>query len=128
MICSLTWEKIRNADTSPRMVGSRPLKDYFFRLAEELYDLQADPNEIRKLVKDPEYRTVLEEMRAALEKWQRRTEDAWLFRDGVSLLFVRYHLGAGFEVPDRIDFDVDAPESKGQPIFNGDLPWGVAVK
>jgi N-sulfoglucosamine sulfohydrolase len=125
---SLTWEEIRNADTSPKMIGTRPLKDYFFRPAEELYDIQADPNEVRNLAKDPEHQSVLEGMRAALEKWQRRTEDAWLYRDGVSLLFVRHHLEAGFQVPDRIDFDVDAPESKGQPIFNGDLPWGVAAK
>ncbi|KAJ5618108.1 Alkaline phosphatase-like alpha/beta/alpha [Penicillium hordei] len=125
---SLTWEEIRNAGTSTKMIGSRPLKDYFFRPAEELYDIQADPNEIRNLANDAEYRSVLEDMRATLEKWQRRTEDAWLFRDGVSLLLVRHHLEAGFEVPDRIDFDVDAPESKGQPIFNRDLPWGAAVK
>ncbi|KAJ5187843.1 Alkaline phosphatase-like alpha/beta/alpha [Penicillium cf. viridicatum] len=125
---SLTWEEIRNADTSPKMIGSRPLKHYFFRPAEELYDIQADPNEVRNLANDAEYQSVLEDMRAALEEWQRRMEDAWLFRDGVSLLFVRHHLEAGFEVPDRIDFDVDAPESKGQPIFNGDMPWGAVAK
>lgn len=51
-----------------------------------------------------------------------------VIRDGVSLLFVRHHLEAGFEVLDRIDFDVAAPESKGQPYFNGGLPWGVSVK
>lgn len=125
---SLTWEEIRNADTSPKMIGSRPFKDYFFRPAEELYDIQADPNEIRNLAKDPEYRAILEEMRDTLEKWQRRTEDAWLYRDGVSLLFVKHHFEGGLEVPDRWDFDVAAPESKGQPKFNGELPWGVAAK
>ncbi|CAG8374401.1 unnamed protein product [Penicillium salamii] len=124
---SLTWEEIRNADTSPKMIGSRLLKDYFFRPAEELYDINDDPNEVRNLAKDPEYQSVLEELRTAVEKWQRRTEDAWLYRDGVSLLFVRHHLEAGLEVPDRLDFDVAAPESKGQPKLSGDLGWGVAA-
>ncbi|CRL23422.1 unnamed protein product [Penicillium camemberti] len=67
-------------------------------------------------------------MRAVPEKWQRRTEHALLLRDGVSLLFDGHDLDAGFEVPDGIDFDVDAPESKGQPIFNGNLLWGAAAK
>ncbi|KAK9849868.1 hypothetical protein MYU51_013027 [Penicillium brevicompactum] len=124
---SLTWEEIRNADTSPKMIGSRLLKDYFFRPAEELYDINADPNEVRNLAKDTQYQSVLENMRAEVERWQRRTEDAWLYRDGVSLLFVRHHLEAGLEVPDRQDFDVAVPESQGQPKLSGDLAWGVAA-
>ncbi|KAJ5212410.1 Alkaline phosphatase-like alpha/beta/alpha [Penicillium cinerascens] len=124
---SLTWEDIRNSDASPKMIGSRPLKDYFFRPAEELYDIQADPNEVKNLAKDPEYQQVLDEMRAATEVWQRRTEDPWLYRDGVSMLLVRHHLSAGLEVPDRFDFDENVPESKDQPKFDSKLAWGAAV-
>jgi N-sulfoglucosamine sulfohydrolase len=124
---SLTWEDIRNSDASPKMIGSRPLKDYFFRPAEELYDIQADPNEVKNLVKDPEYQQVLDEMRASVEEWQRRTEDPWLYRDGVSMLLVRHHLAAGLEVPDRFDFDEKVPESKGQPKFDNRLAWSAAV-
>jgi N-sulfoglucosamine sulfohydrolase len=125
---SLTWEEIRNAENSPKMIGSRRLKDYFFRPAEELYDIQADPDEVRNLAGEAEYQSVLEEMRATVEKWQRRTEDAWLYRDGVSLLFVRHHLGGGLDVPDRWDFDVERPESKGVTSFARDLPWGANVE
>ncbi|KAJ6051778.1 uncharacterized protein N7446_006414 [Penicillium canescens] len=125
---SLTWEEIRNAENCPKMIGSRPLKDYFFRPAEELYDIQADSDEVRNLVGEAEYQSVLEEMRATVEKWQRRTEDAWLYRDGVSLIFVRHHLGGGLDVPDRWDFDVERPESKGVTSFAGDLPWGPDVE
>ncbi|KAJ5914430.1 Alkaline phosphatase-like alpha/beta/alpha [Penicillium tannophilum] len=122
---SLTWEEIRNADTSPKMIGPRPLKDYFFRPAEELYDIQAYPDEVRNLAKITEYEHVLEEMRAAMEKWQGRSEDAWLYRDGVSMLLVRHHIDAGLEVPDRWDFDVAVPQSKGQPKFDADFAWGA---
>lgn len=122
---SLTWEEIRNADTSPKMIGPRPLKDYFFRPAEELYDIQADPDEVQNLAKDPQYRVILEEMRSDVESWQYRTEDPWLYRDGVSMLLVQHHIDAGLEVPDRFDFDAAVPESKGQPKFAADFAWGT---
>jgi len=124
---SLTWEDIRNADTSPLIIGSRRLKDYFFRPPEELYDIQADPKEVLNLAKDPSYAKILTEMRAALEEWQRRTEDAWLYRDGVSALLVRHHVQAGLKLPDRFDFDVDHAASKDQRAFSSDLPWGAEM-
>ncbi|KAJ5683605.1 Alkaline phosphatase-like alpha/beta/alpha [Penicillium macrosclerotiorum] len=124
---SLAWEDIRNSDISPKMIGKRPLKNYFFRPPEELYDIQADPHEVCNLVNNPEYGPVLDEMRLAVEQWQRRTEDPWLFRDGVSMLLVRQHLAAGLEVPDRFDFNEREPESKGQVIFDSKLAWGPAV-
>ncbi|KAJ5103175.1 Alkaline phosphatase-like alpha/beta/alpha [Penicillium argentinense] len=123
---SFTWEDIRNSES--KMIGSRPLKDYFFRPAEELYDIQVDPHEVRNLAKEPEYKQVLDEMRAAVEEWQRRTEDPWLYRDGVSMLLVKHHLEAGLEVPDRFDFDENAPQSKGLPKFDSKLAWGPEVE
>lgn len=109
------------------MIGSRPHKDYFLRPAEELYDIQADPDEVRNLAKDPGYEQVLNEMRAAMEQWQRRTEDPWLYKDGVSMLLVRHHLEAGLDVPDRWDFDVASPESKGRPTASPRLAWGAVI-
>lgn len=123
---SLTWEDIRNSDS--RMIGSRALKDYFFRPSEELYDVLADPQEVRNLAKDPEYAAVLDDMRAQVEAWQRRTEDAWLYRDGVSMLLVKHHLEAGLEVPDRFDFDEKAPRGKGLGKFDEKLAWGAEVE
>lgn len=102
---SLSWEDVRNSET--KMIGSRPLRDYFFRPPEELYDLQEDPLEVTNLAGDPAHAEVLKEMGEDLERWQRRTEDAWLYRDGVSVLFVQHHLDAGMRMPDRVDFDVD---------------------
>ncbi|KAK1654958.1 alkaline-phosphatase-like protein [Colletotrichum phormii] len=123
---SLTWEDIRNADQNPKMIGERQLKDYFFRPAEELYDLVNDPNEVRNLAKDPDYQDVLEELQTRLEDWQRRTNDPWLFRDGISILLNKHHLDAGLEVPDKWDLDIEHPETKGDKVKKyQNLPFGV---
>jgi len=45
------------------------------RPAEELYDLQADPWEIRNLASDPSYRATLERMRKILADWIQTTGD-----------------------------------------------------
>ncbi|KAH6891512.1 alkaline-phosphatase-like protein [Thelonectria olida] len=123
---SLTWEDIRNADVSPKLIGKRPLKDYFFRPSEELYDLSKDPEEVVNLAKDPQYQSVLEELRTKLEDWQRRTNDPWLFRDGISILLNKHHLDAGLSVPNNWDLDVERPESKGEHVqIYENLPFGL---
>ncbi len=45
---------------------------------EELYDLAADPYEIKNLAGDPKYLSVLKRMRAALAQWQKDTNDLGL--------------------------------------------------
>lgn len=124
---SLTWEDIRNAESTPKRIGKRNLKDYFFRPAEELYDLENDPDEIVNLAKNEAYLGVLEQLRARLEDWQRRTNDPWLFRDGISILLNKHHLDAGLEIPDRWDLDVEHPETDREGVAKyKNLPFGVA--
>ena len=45
------------------------------RPAEELYDLHADPFELRNLADDPGHRGALREMSGALDRWMRDTND-----------------------------------------------------
>ncbi len=45
------------------------------RVAEELYDLKTDPDEINNLANDPRHTQVRALMRAALEKWIQDTDD-----------------------------------------------------
>ncbi|MFN4258480.1 MAG: sulfatase [Gemmataceae bacterium] len=45
------------------------------RPAEELYDLQSDPFELKNLAVDPKYRKTLEELRQRLEQWMEATND-----------------------------------------------------
>ncbi|OGE56026.1 hypothetical protein PENARI_c003G00272 [Penicillium arizonense] len=124
---SLSWEDIRNSADNEITIGGRKLKDYFFRAPEELFDLENDPNEVNNIAKDPEYSAVLDDLRGKLEEWQRRTEDPWLYRDGVSTWFIRYHFPAGLKVPDRLDFDIDRPGNRNEKPFDGNGPWGAEV-
>jgi N-sulfoglucosamine sulfohydrolase len=55
-----------------------PVQMQFFartKPAEELYDLDADPHEVKNLAAAPEHQDTLREMRAALEKWVIDTKD-----------------------------------------------------
>ena len=45
------------------------------RPAEELYNVQADPFEIRNLATDPQFRTTVETLRARLDRWMLETRD-----------------------------------------------------
>jgi arylsulfatase A-like enzyme len=51
------------------------------RPAEELYDTQADPHQIRNLAADPAHRTVLERMRQATQNWMTRIGDQGLINE-----------------------------------------------
>ncbi|HEU0173814.1 MAG TPA: sulfatase-like hydrolase/transferase [Blastocatellia bacterium] len=42
---------------------------------EELYDVTVDPHEIHNLAASPEAQAILKQMRAALDKWQKETND-----------------------------------------------------
>ena len=116
---ALSWEGMRN--TEPPMIGKRPVSNYIRRGPEELFDLDADPEEVRNLSKEPEFQAQLVECRNALERWQLETEDPWYFRDGISTRVIWNHIDAGMKMPDRWDFDVDSPGSKdGVTVLHAD--------
>lgn len=58
--------------------GRRTIEAYLQRPRFELYDLAADPHEIRNLAGDPRHSAVLEELQAKLKSFQQRTKDPWL--------------------------------------------------
>ncbi|KAI9661077.1 MAG: hypothetical protein M1821_009404 [Bathelium mastoideum] len=111
LYASLTFEGIRNSD-GPAMIGGRQLRDYIFRPAEELYDLDEDPQELHNLAPDSAHTDLLLELRKKLENWQRQTKDLWWNRDGVSLTMLARYAKDGLAIPDRLDFDVENPGTK----------------
>lgn len=122
---SLSWEGIRNrpavaladgqCDTPEIMIGRRRLGHYVSRGPEELFDLDADPDEVENLAGRPEFRDTLLAMRAAVEDWQYQTDDPWLFKDGVSVVTTQMGQELGLRLPDRFDFDPSRPGNTAGP-------------
>jgi N-sulfoglucosamine sulfohydrolase len=104
---SLSREGMRRQD--PPRIGERAVRDYVRRPPEELFDLQADPGEVRNRAGDPDQADRLAAFRAEMEEWQRETGDPWLYRDGVSVRAVRHHMDEGLSLPGGFDFDPSAP-------------------
>jgi len=63
------------------------LRDFLHRPAEELYDLENDPDEVKNLASNRKYREVLEELRQKTLSFRKKTRDPWLilnnYRDPV---------------------------------------------
>jgi N-sulfoglucosamine sulfohydrolase len=75
---SVTWQgMLKRHDTT---VGPREMSALLHRPKEELYDLQADPNELKNLAADPAHAKVLDELRGRLKAWQEKTRDPWVIK------------------------------------------------
>lgn len=73
------WQGVlKRKDT---FMGKREVKAFLHRPKEELYDLTADPNELKNLAGDPGSARVLDDLRGKLKAWQKQTSDPWLIKD-----------------------------------------------
>jgi len=73
---SPSWKAI--AARKPEKMGQRAIKAYFERPAEELYDLEKDPNELRNVAADSAYSASLKEMQGKMLAFREKTKDLWL--------------------------------------------------
>ena len=73
-----TWQATIKADN--KYYGKRTVESYLHRPKFELYDLQNDPHEVKNLADDPKYEKVLEELKAELKAFQKRTNDPWILK------------------------------------------------
>ena len=74
-VASITFQEMRRL----RDVGELPPEQMTCfikpRASEELYDIVADPQELKNLAADPTHAETLKQLRAALDQWQRETND-----------------------------------------------------
>lgn len=76
LYASPTWQSVlRDKD---ELYGKRTVYDYVHRQRHELYDLEADPDELNNLATDPSYAKLLSELQEKLKAWQARTRDPWI--------------------------------------------------
>ncbi len=73
---SKTWQAV--LERRSQRFGVRTTEAYLRRPAEELYDLEQDPDEVHNLANDTAHGTVLQDLRERLEAMRKRTSDPWL--------------------------------------------------
>ncbi|MBN2314801.1 MAG: sulfatase-like hydrolase/transferase [Sedimentisphaerales bacterium] len=78
-----TMQEMRRLNAEGKLEG--PQKQYFeeTKPVEELYDIVADPHEVRNLADHPRYQNVLRRMRHAHEQWVRETSDIGLIPEPI---------------------------------------------
>lgn len=69
-----TFRALERAAATDPAIAAR-VRHFEYRVPEELYDYQADPNALRNLIADPAYRTETAHLRQALRDWMKRTAD-----------------------------------------------------
>ncbi|WP_369062606.1 sulfatase/phosphatase domain-containing protein [Caulobacter sp. 73W] len=75
LLYASSWD--RSAEPSARF-GRRSVEALMHRPKFELYDLQADPNEVSNLADDPAYAQVKAQLIDKVKAFQTRTRDPWL--------------------------------------------------
>jgi N-sulfoglucosamine sulfohydrolase len=72
---SPTWQTVLSRKLP--MLGKRPTEAFLHRPAVELYDLTADPDEVRNVAAESAQAATLADLRRQLEGWRTRTADPW---------------------------------------------------
>jgi N-sulfoglucosamine sulfohydrolase len=71
---TLTYqEMIAKAEMDPRT--SKLLKQYDYRVVEEFFDIESDPNNLNNLIDDPKFQDEIANHRAILDQWMEKTKD-----------------------------------------------------
>ena len=70
----LTFKAMRAAAATDSDIAAR-VKLFQYRVVEEFYDFQNDPDALNNLADDPKYRNEIEKMRGELLLWMKRTAD-----------------------------------------------------
>ena len=73
---SFVWQDVLK--TKQKQFGKRTIDAFLHRPRFELYDLQADPEEVHNLANNPNYQTTLKRMQEKLKRFQQQTRDPWV--------------------------------------------------
>lgn len=75
---SATWQGVLKSKAE--MMGERSVKQFLHRPAVELYDLKADPNELKNVAEEAKYADVRKDLEKKLAAW-REVGDPWVIKN-----------------------------------------------
>ncbi|HET6422761.1 MAG TPA: sulfatase [Planctomycetaceae bacterium] len=78
LYASPTWQGVLKRKNLDEMYGQRTVRAYLHHAKHELYDLDADPHEVKNLADDATHKATLERLQKKLQDWQQRTQDPWV--------------------------------------------------
>jgi N-sulfoglucosamine sulfohydrolase len=79
LYASPTWQAaVRNGDEA--LYGKRRIGNYIQRPRHELYNMEADSDEINNLAENPEFARTLEGLQDRLKAFQEETGDPWVVK------------------------------------------------
>lgn len=76
LYASPTWQMALK--TKLPVYGLRSTSAYIYRPRFELYDLEADPDELKNLADAPQQAKLIGELKDKLKAWQKQTRDPWV--------------------------------------------------
>jgi N-sulfoglucosamine sulfohydrolase len=76
---SASWQDILTSKAAK--MGQRSVAQYLRRPKDELYDLTADPNELKNLADDTTHGKTKADLLAKLATWRKATGDPWLIKE-----------------------------------------------
>ncbi len=76
LYASPTWQMALKAKLP--VYGLRSTSAYIHRPRFELYDLEADPDELKNLADAPQHAKLIGELKDKLKAWQKQTRDPWV--------------------------------------------------
>jgi N-sulfoglucosamine sulfohydrolase len=74
-----TWQDVYQHGPNTTY-GKRTVNAYIHRPQFELYDLVADPDEVKNLAAEPAQAKLLEELKGKIKAFQKRTNDPWILK------------------------------------------------
>lgn len=75
---SASWQAALREDLE--RFGARTIEAFVHRPKFELYDLEADPDEVENLAEHEDHRQLVEEFTAKIKAFQERTDDPWIHK------------------------------------------------
>ena len=78
LYASPTWQGI--IKDGRKKYGKRDVSAYLNRPRHELYNIEADPDEVVNLAENPEFSKTLESLQSQLKDYQTKTKDPWIVK------------------------------------------------